>query len=93
MVRSMAPASLGLWSALLCAFLLAGCAQLSPQSAVAQAETAAVDDEGFCRSNGGPPGSNGFAACMKDRDAARARQQARADRTHTRMIEGMLNGR
>jgi hypothetical protein len=76
-----------------CAVLLAGCAQISPRAAVAEAEAAAVDDEAFCRGNGGPPGSNGFAACMKDRDAMRAQQAARADRTHNRLVEGMLNGR
>ena len=76
-----------------CAALLAGCAEISPRAAVAEAEAAAVDDDAYCRSNGGPPGSNGYATCLKDRDAARARQQTRVDRTHTRLIDSMMNGR
>ena len=55
---------------------LAGCFQ----SAREQAEAAAVDDDALCQKNGGPPGSNGYAACMKDRDVQRSSSQARIDR-------------
>lgn len=68
---------------------LAGCFQ----SAREQSETAAVDDDALCQKNGGPPGSNGYAACMKDRDVAREGSRARLDRTHRNVTESMLNGR
>jgi hypothetical protein len=68
---------------------LAGCFQ----SAREQAEAAAVDDDALCQKNGGPPGSNGYAACMKDRDVQRSSSQARIDRAHRNVTESMLNGR
>jgi hypothetical protein len=80
------------WLVLAGALVLSACAQISPPSpaAVAQAE---ADDDAYCRSNGGEPGSNGYAACMKDRDAARSAQAARMDRTHQRLSDDMLNRR
>jgi hypothetical protein len=68
---------------------LAGCFQ----SAREQVEQTAVDDDALCQKNGGPPGSNGYAACMKDRDVAREGSRARLDRTHRNVTENMLNGR
>ena len=68
---------------------LAGCLQTARE----QAETAVVDDDVLCQKNGGPVGSNGYAACMKDRDVARSNSQARVDRAHRRVSEDMLNGR
>lgn len=68
---------------------LAGCMQTARQ----HAETAVVDDDALCQKNAGPPGSNAYAACMKDRDVARANSQARVDRAHRRVTEDMLNAR
>jgi hypothetical protein len=68
---------------------LAGCMQTARE----QAEAAVVDDDVLCQKSGGPPGSNGYAACMKDRDVARAGSQARVDRAHRNVTESMLNGR
>jgi hypothetical protein len=68
---------------------LAGCMQTARE----QAEAAVVDDDALCQKNAGPPGSNGYAACMKDRDVARGNSQARVDRAHRNVTESMLNGR
>ena len=70
---------------------LSGCALIAPNSA-SVVEAAAAEDAAFCRSNGGPPGSNEYAACMKERDLARGEQERRLDRAHQRMVDGMLNG-
>ncbi len=78
-------------------FLLATAVGLSlsacMQTAREQVEAAAVDDDALCQKSAGPPGSNGYAACMKDRDVARANSQARVDRAHRRVTEDMLNAR
>lgn len=74
---------------LLLGLSLAGCFQ----SAREQVEAAAVDDDALCQKNAGPPGSNAYASCMKDRDVARANSQARIDRAHRNVTESMLNGR
>jgi hypothetical protein len=68
---------------------LAGCMQTARE----QVEAAAVDDDALCQKSAGPPGSNAYAACMKDRDVARAGSQARVDRAHRNVTESMLNGR
>jgi hypothetical protein len=68
---------------------LAGCMQTARE----QVEAAVVDDDALCQKNAGPPGSNAYAACMKDRDVARAGSQARMDRAHRRVSEDMLNSR
>ncbi|MDQ8726708.1 hypothetical protein [Bradyrhizobium sp. LHD-71] len=68
---------------------LAGCLQTSRQSPTASA----TDDDTFCQRNAGTPGSNTYAACMKDRDIAREQSQARVDRAHRRVTEDMLNAR
>jgi hypothetical protein len=72
--------------------LLAACAQIAPQSPAVVA-AAEADDDAYCRSNAGPPGSNAYAACLKDRDAVRSAAQNRMDRTHQRMVDDMLNRR
>jgi hypothetical protein len=68
---------------------LAGCMQTARE----RVEAAAVDDDALCQRNAGPPGSSAYAACMKDRDVARANSQARVDRAHRRVTEDMLNAR
>lgn len=68
---------------------LAGCLQTAREEMAA----AANDDDVFCQRNAGPPGSNPYAACLKDRDIARSNRQARMDRTHRRVSEDMLNAR
>jgi len=68
---------------------LGGCLQTARE----QVETAAADDDAPCQKNAGPVGSNSYAACMKDRDVARAQSQARTDRAHRRVTEDMLNAR
>ncbi len=57
---------------------------MTPQSA--------TDDDTHCRANGGPPGSDGYAQCLKNRDSARAVAVERADRTHRNLTERMRSG-
>ena len=76
--------------AILLGVSLAGCLQTGSETA---ATSPAVDDDALCRSNGGPPGSSAYAACMKDRDTRREASQARMDRSHRRVSEDMLNAR
>jgi hypothetical protein len=68
---------------------LAGCLQTGREEVAA----AASDDDAYCQRQAGPPGSDGYAACMKDRDVQRSQSQARMDRSHRRVSEDMLNGR
>jgi hypothetical protein len=68
-------------------FLLGACAQLSRETAAAPA-----DDESHCRSSGAP-GTDAYAACLKNRDVAREQSQGRRDRTHRRVADDMLNSR
>lgn len=75
--------------AILVSFSLVGCLQTARE----QVEAAAVDDDALCHRSAGPPGSNAYAACMKDRDVQRSQSQARMDRSHRRVSEDMLNGR
>ena len=70
-------------------FSLAGCLQTARE----ELATAVTDDDALCQKNAGPPGSNPYAACMKDRDVQRSQRQARMDRSHRRVSEDMLNGR
>lgn len=77
--------------ALAAALLLSACAQFernTPPQAV-------VDDDAYCRANGGEPGSSPYVACMKDRDvaASRAAGGSRIERAHRNMAEDMLNNR
>ena len=78
--------------ALAAGLMLASCAQAERPSPMASAQ-ATSDDDAFCRSNGGAPGSNGYAACIKEREVARAGQEGRMDRAHQRMADDMLNRR
>ena len=77
------------WLALAASLLLAGCASVTRQ----QPEAAAVDDDASCRAGGNAPGSDAYAKCLKDRDAARGQAQSRIDYAHRRNSEIMLNGR
>ncbi|MGL5168374.1 MAG: hypothetical protein ACRC9K_21025 [Afipia sp.] len=69
--------------------LLAGCAQFERSPAPA----AVVDDDAYCRANGGQPGSSAYAACLKDRDVAASRGSgsSRIERAHRNLAEDMLN--
>jgi hypothetical protein len=72
------------------AFLLSGCAQFERNQPVA----AVVDDDAYCRANGGQPGSPAYAACLKDRDVAASRSagsNSRIERAHRNLAEDMLN--
>jgi hypothetical protein len=75
--------------AILVSVPLGGCLQTGREVAAA----AAVDDDALCQKNAGPPGSNPYAACMKDRDVQRSQSVARTDRAHRRVAEDMLNPR
>jgi hypothetical protein len=72
--------------------LLAGCAQFDRQSA----PVATVDDDAYCRTNGGEPGSAAYVACRKDRDVAASRASSSGsgiERAHRNLAEDMLNNR
>ena len=73
---------------LLIAPLLAGCFERGQP--VAEAPTP-VDDDTYCRANNVQPGSPAYIVCRKDRDAARAKSEARADRAQRNLGEYMLN--
>ena len=85
-----------IWAVVSVAYLLGGCAQMSQDGPVASREQAApvVDDDAYCRSNGGEPGSSAYVACRKNRDvaASRAASSDRYERAHKNMAERMLNG-
>lgn len=70
-------------------FSLSACAQISRETANTAGPS---DDEAYCRSSGAP-GSDAYAACVKNRDVSREQSQARRDRTHKRVAEDMLNSR
>lgn len=70
-------------------FALSACAQIGRETATAAAP---ADDDAYCR-NSGPPGSDAFAACVKNRDVSREQSQARRDRTHRRVADDMLSRR
>jgi len=72
------------------AVLLSACAQFerntSPQ--------ATVDDDAYCRANGGEPGSSAYVACRKARDVQSSRaagSNSRIERSHRNLAEDMLN--
>ena len=72
------------------ALLMTGCAQFERNQPVANV----VDDDAYCRANGGQPGSPGYAACLKDRDVAASRgagSNSRIERAHRNLAEDMLN--
>ena len=50
------------------------------------------DDDAFCRAGGKyAPGSPEYATCLRERDAARANEIARADKKQRALGEYMLN--
>lgn len=77
-----------IWPALAAGFLLTACAQVARHAP----QSAAVDDEAHC-SNVGAPGTDAFAKCLKDRDIARDRAEARVESAHRGLSERMMNGR
>lgn len=86
-----------IWALVAAAGLLGGCAQMSQEGGpLASREQAApvLDDDAYCRANGGEPGSSAYVACRKNRDvaASRAASSDRYERAHKNMAERMLNG-
>lgn len=49
------------------------------------------DDDAYCRSNAGPPGSPEYVDCRKDRDVQRSNAITRADKKQRDLGEWMLN--
>jgi hypothetical protein len=72
---------------MLIAPLLAGCLERGQPTMV----DASGDDDAFCRANNVAAGSPEYVACRKDRDIARSRSEARADRAQRNLGEYMLN--
>jgi hypothetical protein len=72
---------------LLIAPLLAGCFERGQPVMVDNTP----DDDAYCRANNVQPGSPAYVICRKDRDAVRARSEARADRAQRNLGEYMLN--
>ena len=77
-----------IWPVLAASLALAACAQVTRTAP----QAAAVDDEAHC-SNVAAPGSDAFAKCLKDRDVARERAEARVESAHRGLSERMMNGR
>ena len=67
--------------------LLAGCLERGQPTLV---DTSA-DDDAYCRANNVAPGTAEYVACRKDRDIARSKVEARADRRQRDLGEYMLN--
>ncbi|MFO1109656.1 MAG: hypothetical protein U1E61_10770 [Bradyrhizobium sp.] len=74
---------------LLIAPMLAGC--LERGQTVTADTTPPPDDDAICRANNTQPGSPAYIVCRRERDDARARSEARADRAHRNLGEYMLN--
>ena len=72
---------------MLIAPLLAGCLERGQPTMV----DASGDDDAFCRANNVAAGSPEYVACRKDRDIARGRAEAKADRRQRNLGEYMLN--
>ena len=72
---------------LLIAPMLAGCFERGQPVMVDNT----VDDDAYCRANNVQAGSPAYVVCRKDRDAVRARSEARADRAQRNLGEHMLN--
>ncbi len=62
-----------------------------PNVAVDTPQQPPPDDDAICRANNTEPGSPAYIVCRKERDAARARSEARADRSQRNLGEYMLN--
>ena len=67
--------------------LLAGCLERGQPTMVDNT----ADDDAYCRANNVAPGSAEYVACRKDRDIARSKVEARADRRQRDLGEYMLN--
>ncbi len=70
--------------------LLSACAQFGRN----QQPVAVTDDDAYCRTNGGEPGSSPYVACMRDRDVAASRAAgsgSRIERAHRNLAEDMRN--
>lgn len=76
---------------LLTTLLLAGCFERGQSVAVDAPQQPPPDDDAICRANNTQPGSPAYIVCRKERDAARARSEARADRAQRNLGEYMLN--
>jgi len=77
---------------LLIAPMLAGCFERGPTVAVDNPPApAAPDDDTICRANNTERGSPAYITCRRERDAARAKSEARADRAQRNLGEQMLN--
>ena len=81
---------------LLIAPMLAGCLERAPTVAVDNpppppAAAAAPDDDTICRANNTERGSPAYITCRRERDAARSKSEARADRAQRNLGEQMLN--
>jgi hypothetical protein len=74
---------------LIVAPLLAGCFERGQSVAVDSPPP--PDDDAACRANNTQPGSPAYIVCRKERDAAHARSEARADRAQRNLGEYMLN--
>ena len=75
---------------LLIAPMLAGCLERGPSVAVDNTPPP-PDDDAVCRANNTQPGSPAYIVCRRERDAARAKAEARADRAQRNLGEQMLN--
>ncbi len=86
---------LALIAGILAVVSLAGCAQLNQEAPPSAQPAPVADDDAYCRTNSGAPGSSAYVACRKNRDvaAARANSDARLDRAHKNLAEDMLNRR
>lgn len=79
------PLALALAALVLCSCSHRG--ELPPNSALNS-----QDDDAFCRAGGKfAPGSAEYGACLRERDAARANEIARADKKQRDLGEYMLN--
>jgi hypothetical protein len=79
------PVALALTALVLCSCARRG--ELPANSALSS-----QDDDAFCRAGSKvAPGSSEYAACLRDRDAQRANEIARADKKQRDLGEYMLN--
>ena len=83
--RAVAPAGVAL---LLTVLSLAGCANLDRRNPNPVSQ---MDDDAYCKANGGPQGSAAYVACRKDRDVAATHADG-MERTHRNLTERMMNG-
>lgn len=72
---------------LLIAPMLAGCFERGQPVMV----DSTPDDDAICRANHVQPGSPAYVICRRERDAMRAKSEARADRAQRNLGEYMLN--